>query len=297
MMQRFKYLPGVLISLQLLSGCSMAIDAFSRNLNQAVMSNNDTQTVMQGLPAYLILLDGFIESSPDDEDLLIASAKLMNAYAGLLGTEIILMPEEEEYRQENIKIQQKKLNHKALKRAAKAICLYDDDLCNLIDIRYTDFKARMNEIDEDDIEILYSLGTVWAAWLQVNTDDWNATAQLPQIKLIMEKIIEFDETWEYAGAHMYMGVLNSILPASLGGKPDTGKAHFESAIKLTNGNNLMAKVLYAEYYARLVFNKNLHEELLAEVLTAEDTQTNLTLLNTLARQKARALNASAEDYF
>jgi len=261
------------------------------------MSNNDTQTVMQGLPAYLILLDGFIESSPNDEDLLIASAKLMNAYAGLLGTQIALMSEEDEYRQENIKTQQKKLNDKALKRAAKAICLYDDDFCNLTEIKYAEFKLRLKELDEDDIEFLYSLGTAWAAWLQVNTDDWNATAQLPQIKLIMEKVIEFDETWEYAGAHMYMGVLNSILPASLGGKPDIGKQHFESAIKLTNGNNLMAKVLYAEYYARLMFNKNLHEELIAEVLTYQDTQSNLTLLNTLAREKAKALKASAEDYF
>ena len=85
----------------------MAIDSFSSNLNQAVMSNSDYQTVMQGLPAYLILLDGFIESDPDDEDLLLASAKLMNAYSGLLGSKLDLMAEEDEYELEIIRNQQK----------------------------------------------------------------------------------------------------------------------------------------------------------------------------------------------
>lgn len=275
----------------------MAIDSFSSNLNQAVMSNSDYQTVMQGLPAYLILLDGFIESDPDDEDLLLASAKLMNAYSGLLGSQLDMMAEQDEYEHEIIRNQQKKLTDKALKRATKAICLYDDDFCNLTTIKYSDFVLKIKEVEDDDLDVLYSLGTAWASWLQVNTDDWNATAQIPQIKLIMETVIRFDEKWENAGAHMYMGVLNSILPASLGGKPENGKQHFESAISLTQGNNLMAKVLYAEYYARLTFNKSLHEKLIADVLTAKGYQTNLTLLNTLAKQKAIALKASSEDYF
>lgn len=283
--------------INLLSGCSMAIESFSSNLNQAVMSNNDYQTVTQGLPAYLILLDGFIESDPDDEDLLLASAKLMNAYSGLLGSQLDLMPEQGEYHAEIIRNQQKKLTDKALKRATKAICLYDDDFCDMTTIKYSEFVTKIKEIEEDDLDVLYSLGTAWASWLQMNTDDWNATAQIPQIKLIMETVIRFDENWENAGAHMYMGVLNSILPASLGGKPENGKQHFESAINLTQGNNLMAKVLYAEYYARLTFNKSLHEKLIADVLTAEAYQTNLTLLNTLAKQKAIALKASSEDYF
>jgi len=287
----------MLALISLIAGCSMAIDSFSNNLNKAVMSNNDSQTVMQGLPAYLILLDGFIESDPEDEDLLFASAKLMNAYAGLIGTQIALMEDEDEFQIQILRAQQKKLTDKALKRSIKAICLYDDDYCGLTNIKYAEFKKRLKDFDEDDIGILYNLGTAWVSWLQMNTDDWNATAQLPQIKLIMETVIQLDESWQHAGAHMYMGVLNSILPASLGGKPETGKKHFESAIKLTDGKNLMAKVLYAEYYARLIFNKKLHEELITEILTAKDSQNNLTLLNTLARQKARALKASAKEYF
>jgi len=287
----------VLTLIYLLAGCSMAIDSFSNNLNEAVMSNNDSQTVMQGLPAYLILLDGFIESDPDDEDLLFASAKLLNAYAGLIGTQIVLMGDEDDLQKQILILQQRKLTNKAFERSVKAICLYDDDYCGLNTIKYSEFKNRLKDFDEDDIGMLYNLGTAWASWLQMNTDDWNATAQLPQIKLIMETVIQLDEKWQNAGAHMYMGVLNSILPATLGGKPETGKMHFESAIKLTNGNNLMAKVLYAEYYARLTFDKKLHEELINDILTAENKQTNLTLLNTLAKQKAKALQARAEDYF
>ncbi len=293
----------LLISIPLLlMACSFSVSSFSENLNKVVRANNDPQTVLQALPAYLVLLDALIESDPEDEALLIASSRLMNAYGALLATQQELMSVELEGEQYNyqrniISRQQKKLSEKALSRAAKAICLYDDNLCNLTTIQYAEFVARLQSVDEDDIDMLYSLGISWASWLQVNSDDWNALAQLPQIKLIMQTVISKDETWDNAGAHMYLGVLNSLLPATLGGKPEQGKMHFEAAIRLTDGKNLMAKVLYAEYYARLTFNSELHKQLVADVLASSETQHEFILLNTLAIQKARALQISAEDYF
>ena len=47
-----------------------------------------------------------------------------------------------------------------------------------------------------------------------------------------------------------MAVMESLLPPTLGGKPDLAKKHFERAIEISAGTNLMAKVLYAEKYAR-----------------------------------------------
>lgn len=266
------------------------------------MSSNDPQTVMQALPAYLILMDGLLEADPDDEALLKTSAGLMNAYAGLLGSQLALMENQalDKQDQEQLKIiraQQKKLNQKALARVARAICRYKENFCDLTTIRYSEFKTRLESSSIDDVDMLYSLGAAWVSWLQVNSDDWNTMAQLPQIKLIMQTVVALDENWEHAGAHMYLGVLNSLLPGMLGGKPDTGNLHFEAAIRLTKGKNLMAKVLYAEYYARLVFDEKLHQRLINEVLTSKDSPPDLVLLNTLARQKAKVLEKSAEDYF
>ena len=59
----------------------------------------------------------------------------------------------------------------------------------------------------------------------------------------------------------------------------------------------MAKVMYAERYARLVFDRELHDRLLQEVLAAPVQVPGLTLGNTLAVARAKQLLASADDYF
>ena len=85
------------------------------------------------------------------------------------------------------------------------------------------------------------------------------------------------------------------LPASLGGKPELGRRHFELAIKYSQGLDLMAKVEFARRYARLVFDQELHQKLLQEVLASESRQPGLTLSNVLAQQQAAML--LRDEYF
>jgi hypothetical protein len=59
----------------------------------------------------------------------------------------------------------------------------------------------------------------------------------------------------------------------------------------------MAKTLYAQYYARLVFDQELHDRLLNEVIGAPPEAPKLTLTNVLAQERAKALLASGKDYF
>jgi hypothetical protein len=59
----------------------------------------------------------------------------------------------------------------------------------------------------------------------------------------------------------------------------------------------MAKVEYARRYARLVFDRPLHDRLLEEVVGAPAEAPGLTLSNTLAKTQARELLASAPQHF
>jgi len=272
----------LLLSLMIFThGCSIA-DQFSRNLSAAVMENNDPQTVADGLPAYLLLLDSMIIDDPEDASMLRSAASLTSAYAGIFVKDTD---------------RQKRLADKALNYAAKAICLHDERACKLTQQNFNDVKQLLITLDKDDLRMLYTFGAAWASWIQVNHDDWNAIAKIAQVKLIMSTVLQLDETFENSGAHLYMGVLNSLLPTALGGKPEIGKQHFEKAIDLSNNTNLMAKVLYAQHYARLIFDKQLHDKLLTEVLQAKAKAPGLTLINTLAQQQARELLNSSAEYF
>ena len=113
----------------------------------------------------------------------------------------------------------------------------------------------------------------------------------------MERVVELDETHEHGSAHLYLGVMTTLLPPALGGKPEEGRRHFERAIFLSQGRDLMAKVEYARRYARLVFDRPLHDRLLNEALQAPVSAPGLTLSNTLAQRAARELMKSADSYF
>ena len=158
-------------------------------------------------------------------------------------------------------------------------------------------KGLALNYDEDDVDIFYAYGAAWAGWIQANTSDWNAIAQVSKVKNLMEWVEGYDEGYDNATVQVYLGVLTTQLPPSVGGKPEIGKAHFEKAIALSDGKHLMAKVLYAKQYARLMFEQELHDELLQQVIDADPYAEGLTLINRLAQRQADRLLAESADYF
>jgi hypothetical protein len=66
---------------------------------------------------------------------------------------------------------------------------------------------------------------------------------------------------------------------------------------LSDGQDLSAKVEYAKGYAKLLYERDLHDRLLGEVLDASPYADGLTLGNVLAKEEAERLLAEADDYF
>jgi len=124
-----------------------------------------------------------------------------------------------------------------------------------------------------------------------------ALALIPRIELIMNTVVSLDEQYMDGGAHVFLGTIATILPPILGGKPDLAKEHFERGIELSDNKNLMVKVAFAKRYARLVYDRELHDRLLLEVLEASPDVPGYILINTLAKSEARQLLDSANDYF
>jgi hypothetical protein len=96
---------------------------------------------------------------------------------------------------------------------------------------------------------------------------------------------------------MYLGILNTLRPPALGGRPEVGREWFERGIELSEGRDLSIQVEFARGYARLLYDRELHDQLLNEVMAAEVKQPDLTLFNILAQEQAAALLAGADDYF
>ena len=159
------------------------------------------------------------------------------------------------------------------------------------------FSGALAAAPAKDIAGHYALAAAWVGFLQANSEDWGAIADLPKVQALLDKVVATDAGHARGMPHVYLGVLHSLRPEAIGGQPARGRAHFEQALALSGGRNLYAKTLMAEYYARLVFDQALHDRLLAEVLAAEPRQPGFTLMNVLAQQRAQALQASGRDYF
>ncbi len=268
------------------SSCSYIISPLTskmaQNLSSTILNSDDPKTVADGAPSYLLLVSSFLRDGSGNESLLRSAAVLHSAYAGVFVKDAK---------------RASKMSSHALNYALRAVCVSDSDYCNLRKTTFDEFRNLLSTVGKSDVANWYALGTTWAGWIQKNSQDWNAVAELARVKIIFKKLLELNPDYKQGGVHLYAAVLSTLLPPALGGKPEIGRKHFEQAIVLSKGKNLMAKVLYAEKYAKLVFNKKLHDKLLNEVLKSDPVVYELTLMNTLAQSRAKELLAASDDYF
>jgi len=271
----------LLFLLPLFSGCAaLATQRLADSLSSAMLNQNDLETVRVGAPAYLLLIDGLIEDSPNDSSLLISGSRLYGAYAGGLVTD----PDRE-----------KRLSAKAKDYASRAFCRLEAGVCEASRKPYETFVWAVDKVPATHLEALYTYAISWAGWIRARSDDWNALADLSKAEYLLQRVVDIDPGHDRGRAQLYLAVMRTQLPPALGGKPETGRLHFEQAITYSGGRDLMAKVEFARRYYRLVFDQPLHDRLLNEVLSADPEEPGLTLSNTLAQQQAKEL--LADDYF
>jgi hypothetical protein len=275
-------LPGIIA----ITACSFIISRATGdlvgNLSAAILNNDDLATVESGGPAYLLMVDGLVNGEPKDVSLLSSAAKLYTAYTAVFIKD---------------KVRAKKLTDKALSYAFRTVCVRRPEACSMRSIRYQAFVDIIAGMNVKDVPVLYTLGETWAGWIQAHKDSLTAIAELSRVEAIMKRVVEMDELYEDGSAHFYLGVFSTLIPPELGGRAEEGREHFKKAIEFSGGRNLMVKVTFARQYARMMFDRKLHDRLLHEVLKADPNQPGYTLINTLARQEAQELLESADDYF
>ncbi len=276
----------VILLMLIVSGCgqyvSNAKKEFAEGLSATILEHDDSETIKQAMPAYMVLVSSMIRSDPDNVGLLMSGAKLYGAYASVFV--------------EN-KDRQRVLSARAFEYASHALCVTRPTSCDMRKNSYHQFELSLEQFNKADAGVLFSLGSAWAGLIQASSTDWNAIAELPRAKAVIERVLQLDETINNGDAHIYMGVMQSLLPESMGGKPELARQHFERAIKISTGVNLMARLMYAEKYARLVFNRELHDSLLKEILETDISKSDNRLIDVVVQERARKLLANADDYF
>jgi hypothetical protein len=268
------------------AGCGAVVSNVSagvaEDLSVAILNQDDPELVREALPAYLLLIDSFIEADPENSITLSSGSQLYAAYGAAFVDDAD---------------RSRTLTSRARDYGNRALCAADAATCELAALDFDGYTAVISSIGQADVEPLFSYSLANLAWIRSNSADYAALAELPKIEVALEHLMTLDPGENAASASMYLGILKTLRPAALGGDPEAGKQWFERGIELSDGRDLSIKVEYARGYARQVYDRELHDRLLNEVLETNVQVTGLVLFNKLAREQAKQLLASADDYF
>ena len=269
-----------------LGGCasmvSRAASGFGANLSSAILNQDDPELVRAGMPSYILLLDSLLERSPDDPAILSAAGTLYASYGAVFADD---------------PTRAARLTTHARDYTLKAMCDLYADACNWRDMNYDDLVASLQGVRPEQADALYDCGFAMLAWLRAHSSDWGALAELPQAEAIVRRYLDLGGDAAKSSAHVYLGILLTLRPPSLGGKPEEAREHFEKAIALSGGRDLSAKVEFAKGYAKMMYDRDLYDRLVSEVLDASPYAEGFTLMNVLAQKEAVQLRAEADDYF
>ncbi len=152
------------------------------------------------------------------------------------------------------------------------------------------FKKALKGMGRSSVPALFWTAFNWGSYINLNKDSPLAIAEFPKVEAIMERVLELDEYYNFAGPHLFFGYAYGSRPTMFGGNPTKSKEHFEKGINAYQRKFLMGLVLYAQSYAVQNQDRALFESLLNEVLaTNADVLPEQRLANEMAKLKAQWL--------
>ena len=259
-----------------------ATNGMAVNLSTAIVNQDDPETVRDGAPAYLLMLDSFIEGSPGDAAILASAAELYAAYG------VVFVKDER---------RADRLTRRARSYGQQSLCASNTSSCGIEELSFQEFELALENVKKKDVPSLFTFGLTWIAYIKVHSSDWGAMAKLPRVEAVLNRVRDLDDQYKPVQVEHFLAVLKTIRPPALGGDFIAGKEHYERAMTLSGGKDLTIHVDYARYYARTLYDRELHDHLLNLVLAAEPNQHGYTLFNTLAQREAQELLDAADDYF
>jgi hypothetical protein len=250
---------------------------------RASYRQSDLRILREGMPAYLMLIDGMVQAVPDNEQLLIAAAQSYSSFASLF-----VEGQDNEYAS-------------LLYQRGKQYALRSLEMRGLkepLQRPFDDFKEGLKRLGKKDVPYIFWAATCWVNWIRLNLDSIEAISELPRVESLMKRALELDEGFYYGGPHLFMGIWFASRPKIVGGDLKKAQEHFLKALDLGQGKFLMAYVYYANYYARKITDKDLFTSTLQKVLeTPAETSPDLVLINTVAKKQAKELLSHVGEYF
>jgi predicted anti-sigma-YlaC factor YlaD len=280
-----------------LAGCNCSIkkiavnsiaNSLSDGSSSVFASDDDPELVKDALPFALKTMEALLQSTPENENLLLATASGFVQYAHAF----VVMPANElEYTDFNAVKREKE-------RAKKLFLRAQYYALKILDLRYEGFSDQLAQhpqkavqvTHDKDIPALYWTGVAWASALSVAKDDMALVGDLPIIAALMQRAFELDESWGDGALHEFFIAFGAVDGYSI-------EQHFDRALELNQGQSIGPLVSFADYCVKQQ-DRPRFEQLLNQALAFDvNVYPDKRLANVLSQRRAAFLLDNKDHLF
>ena len=280
----------LLIIVPLLAGCSMSQMAVQGSMPlmeggvESMNQETDLDLARSAIPANLKMIEGTTFADPGNKKLRIFAAQ------GFYGYAFAFIEAEDPERAAELYLRC---------REHAAVALSPPDFATTLETTpVSELPALLEKADESSVPGLFWLASCWAKWIDLNRDDMQSVSQLSRAAAVMERVLELDETFYYAGPHIFFGVYYGSRSPMLGGNFAVSEQHFARARELTENKLLLVDVFEAEYLdAQRLDRAAFHRKLSAVVEAPDNLLPEMAFANQVGKARARSLLAQEDKIF
>ncbi len=250
----------------------------------AFNEESDLQLAHEALASNLKLIEALIKSDPENDQFLLFAAQGYNAYALAFC--------------EDDSVERARVFYLRAKAYGMRTLLKNERFKQALNGDIESFRKAVKTFTKDDVPGLFWTAFSWGSYINITRTDIGALADLSKVRAMIEEVAQYDSSYYYGGAYLFLGTLEAGTPKMLGGRPELAKEYFDKCVAINSGKFLLTQLYYAKTYAVGVQDQGLFDSLLTQVEnTPLDDLPEARLANAVAKQKARRLLARENELF
>lgn len=281
----------LLLSIAVFNGCAIR-QAVVRSATapiidggfESMMAEDDLVLAKTSLESNLKLVEGLLVSDPNNRKLKLIAAQGFTAYS--------LAFVEDENPERAVRLYKRGRDYGNNWLLDK----YGVDLLAINN--FEQFQAAVDKLPPEAVPGVFWLANSWASSLLLSLNDISAISNLPRVESLMRFVLEHDESYYFAGAHLFFGAYYGARSTFLGGSPEKARNHLDRQWELTEGNMLLGQFFRVKYVDLPALDGDSAQQHLEEILAADldHFPEGTRLINRVAQAKAQRLLDHLEDY-
>ncbi len=291
----------LLLSAFAMSSCvkSIAIGAIGDALAKGggTYAQDDDPELIRDASAFgLKLVDSLLDAEPEHRGLLLAAARSYTQYGyAFLQAEADYI-EEDDFRQaQHLRKRAKRFYVRARLYGLRGLEVEHE---NFLDRLHDDREDLFDDLDDEDVALLYWTGVAWAAAVGLDKDDTDLAVGLDLVEAMMERGRALDPKHAEGAFHDFFLVWDAGRPQAAGGSTERAAQHLEASLAASSGDRVAPLVSYAELVCVKQGDAKRFDELLNKALAFDvDLAPRHRLANLVAQKRASWLLATKDDLF